>query len=201
MVAGMSVICLFVVDPGSHTGIARGRFWEEGSLADRIASRQWFSTKTITGQTMAQVRELWREWQDFQLECVVAGLPYELVFEDFILTRLKSSKREGLSPVRITSAFMAYRHGLADGHESAGFGPSEVMEPVYQQPSSAFSLATDERLRQWGLWLPGAAKEHEREAEAHLCLRLSDRMKLVRGTETPQSSRRDSRSSSSKRGT
>jgi hypothetical protein len=183
-------ICLFVVDPGSHTGVAQGRFWEEGSFADRIASRMFFETYTIEGTDLEQVRILWRMWQLFQQSCRKARLPYELVFEDFILTRLKSSDRAGLSPVRITSMFRGYRHGLTDGYESAGFGPTRMVEPIYQQPSDAFSFATDDRLREWGLWLPGAAKEHEREATAHLCLRLSKRMRL-RGTGTRQSSSRD----------
>jgi len=172
------VICLFVVDPGSHTGVAQGRFWEEGSIAERIASRSHFKTTTLEGPDLKQVRELWWMWREFMMECRRAGLPYEIIFEDFILTRLKSSKREGLSPVRITAMFLGYREGLADGYESAGFGPAFVQKVIFQQPSDAFSFATDDRLREWGLWLPGKDHEHEREATSHLCLRLNKRSHL-----------------------
>lgn len=175
----MSVIALFVIDPGESTGLAWGRFWEQGSVAERIASRQHFGTTTVKGYDVNQVRTIWRLWQDFQLACAKARIPYELIIEDFILTRLKSSDRSGLSPVRITSMLMGYRYGLADGYESAGFGPAQTLEPIYQQPSDAFSYATNDRLRQWGIWIPGAAHEHEREALSHLCLRLSRRVHIL----------------------
>jgi hypothetical protein len=168
----MSVICLFVIDPGASTGLAWGRFWEEGTIRDRVESRSHFGTDTISGYDMAQVRELWRRWHAFRQECKTAGLPCELVIEDFLLTRLKSSDREGLSPVRITAMLAGYRAGLADGYESAGFGPAEVLIPQLQQPGDAMAV-TNKRLKEYGIHVPG--KEHENDALRHLCLRLSKR--------------------------
>jgi hypothetical protein len=175
----VNVICLFVIDPGESTGLAWGRFRESGSVSDRIESRREFGTTTVTGHDLRQARLIFRLWTDFQSAAYHDGLPYELVIEDFILTRLRSSDRAGLSPVRITSILDGYRHGMADAYEAAGFGPSRVADPIFQQPSDAFSYATDARLRRWGIWLPGASKEHEREALAHLCLRLSRRTQIV----------------------
>jgi hypothetical protein len=172
-------ICLFVIDPGQTTGLAWGRFKEDGSVADRLKSRERFGTATVTGSDMAQIRTIFRRWTTFQREAYHDGLDHELIIEDFILTRLRSSERSGLSPVRITAALDGYRHGMADAYEAGGFGPSRVRTPIYQQPSDAFSFATDARLRNWGLWIPGAAREHEREALAHLCLRLSRRVSVV----------------------
>lgn len=173
-----NTICLFVIDPGQSTGVAWGRFVESGSVADRIGSRHEFGTTTVTGHDVEQARLIFRLWTAFQRRSVHDGLLYEMVIEDFILTRLRSSDRSGLSPVRITSTLTGYRHGMADAYEAAGFGPSRVADPIFQQPSDAFSYATDARLRRWGLWIPGAKQEHEREALAHLCLRLSRRVSL-----------------------
>jgi hypothetical protein len=178
-----ATICLFVIDPGQSTGLAWGRFVENGSVADRVKSRTDYHTATVTGTEISQARNIFRLWEIFQLHAYRDGLPYELIIEDFILTRLRSSDRSGISPVRITSALLGYRHGLADAYEFAGYGPSRVVEPIFQQPSDAFSYATNERLRRWGLWIPGTAKEHEREAIAHMCLRLSRRVNLVRSDE------------------
>jgi len=168
------VIGLFVIDPGSHTGLCWGRFWEEGEVSERIASRQFFGHETVVGEDMWQVRTIWLRWQTFRSGCVKAGIKHELVIEDFILTRLKSSDREGLSPVRIAAMLHGYRHGLADGYESAGFGPTSTLAPVYQQPSAAMTYATNARLKAWGL-LVLTGDPHQRDAFRHLCLRLSDR--------------------------
>ena len=177
----MGVICLWCLDPGQHSGVVWGRVWEQGLIADRLAQRSHWGTTTVTGGELEQARKLWALYRDFRYECQKAGLKVEMVIEDFILTRLKSSDRSGISPVRVTSMFMGYRHGLSDAYNMAGFGPTEVIEPVYQQPSDAMTYATDERLRRWGLWIPGAEAEHEREATKHFCLRVANRAKMAAG--------------------
>jgi len=171
----MSVVCIWALDPGHHSAIAQGRVWEEGSVIERLKGVQMFESETFEGDEIEQMRKLHRSWQDFQFRCRKAGLPYEMVIENFTLTRIKSSEREGLSPVRVTAAFLGYRHGLADAYNRAGFGPSRVASPIFQEPSAAMTHATDKRLKEWDLWLPGSAKEHERDAIRHFCLRVAKR--------------------------
>ena len=173
------VICLWVLDPGQHSGIVSGRVWERGTSFERLNNVLELEANTIEGDEHYQMRKLHESWQNFQYRCRLAGLPYEMVIEDFILTRLKSSERSGISPVRVTSAFLGYRHGLADAYENGGFGPSRVVSPIFQTPSEALGAISDARLREYGLWLPGTAHQHERAALKHFCLRVKNRAKRV----------------------
>ena len=170
----MSVICLFCVDPGSTTGLCMGRVWEQGPVHERIASRTFFRTAVVDGSPLAQARKIFQYRESWRKVSAKAGLPVELVIEDFLLTRIESYEREGLDPVRITSAFEGYRWGLADSHELAGFGRVDVPPPVFQTPSQAMGYAKEGRLKNWGLWEPGMS-EHERDAIRHFVKRISDR--------------------------
>lgn len=82
----------------------------------------------------------------------------EMIIEDFIL-RERTMSKSLLSPVR-----MAARLETLLEIRSEAFGI-----PL-QQPSSAKSVVTDERMRRWGLWIKG--QQHARDACRHLILRL-----------------------------
>lgn len=76
-----------------------------------------------------------------------------LVFEDFVLLRLNSS-REFLSSPRLRLAVEA---------EEILHGSGRV--PFLQKPADAIGTVTDDRLRKAGLWFPGM--EHARDAGRH----------------------------------
>lgn len=164
----------FAVDPGGSTGLAWARLRDEGTIQARLEERTFDGYETIKGHWMAQARIIVNEWLSFQLECKLAGLPAYMVMEDFILTKMKSSDREGLYPVWVGAAIMGYRNGMADAYESNGLGPAAPVRVVWQQPGQAATYATDDRLRRWGLWIPGAAHVHERSARRHLALFVAD---------------------------
>jgi len=152
------------IDQGGSSGVAWARIRDEGTIAERLAASpaEWRGSATLTGHWQVQMRELSELWFDFRRQCRKAGLPSFLAMEDFILTRMKSSDRKGLYPVWVGAAMYGYRAGLAAGFESGGFGKAETPEVHWVQPSDHMTYATDERLKRWGLWVPG--REHERDA-------------------------------------
>lgn len=173
-----NVIALWCLDPGESSGVAEARVSEEGTIAERLRGIIDLRTYTISGDEYTQMRQLFNRWEAFQLRCHRDGVKYEMVIEDFILTRIESSDREGLSPVRVTSAFQGYRHGLAANYEQSGLGPTRTVRPIMQLPSDAMTHATDERLKDWDLWVPG--KVHEQDACRHLALRVANRSKKAK---------------------
>lgn len=157
---------VFVLDPGGSSGLAWGRVRDEGTVAERLAAREWAGSDTLVDPDwMTQARVISRQWANFRAACHRAGLPAYFVCEDFILTHLGSSERTGLYPVWIAAAVVGYRNGMADAYELGGFGPAAPVDTVWQQPSQAKTYATDDRLKRWGLWVKG--REHERDAWRH----------------------------------
>lgn len=112
-------------------------------------------------------------------------------FEDFILRiGSGSSGRDGLSPVRINSCtmtlmrerritpFLGARGGVATKEKQRTYdhgagmamriGSRTGCQVVWQSPSNAKGVFTDERIRRAGLWVPG--RPHAVDAIRHLCL-------------------------------
>jgi hypothetical protein len=98
-----------------------------------------------------------------------------LVIEDFLL-RKRTMDRELLSPVRLT-AILEWEVENLDLH----------MHLVRQQPSQAKGVATDERLRQWGLYKRAGGMQHARDADRHAItfLRTAKQRGSVRGAAWP----------------
>lgn len=92
-----------------------------------------------------------------------------VLFEDFILrTAIKS--REVLSPVRIT-ARVEFGLYLSGGQQ------------IWKQmPSEAMTIATDDRLKQWGFYERSGGMGHARDADRHglVWLRKAKASELVR---------------------
>lgn len=78
-----------------------------------------------------------------------------VVIEDFILRKMSKS-RDLLSPVRLTSAL---EYALMD----------EELEVTFhkQTPSQAKGTATDDRMKQWGLYKRAGGMQHARDADRH----------------------------------
>lgn len=89
----------------------------------------------------------------------VAGITGPIIIEDFILRQFRQDANL-LAPVRVTAKmeYALYEMRLRAGDPLA-------YRVKKQQPSMAKSTATDDRLKDWGLWEPG--KPHARDALRH----------------------------------
>lgn len=154
------------VDPGTHTGVAWAVLGAKGTIAARLATAlSPVESETLTGSYTQQAAWLYslfgkiqEDSQDLSEEKGV-DIRLDIAVEDYILTRFDSSDREGLDPVRVTSAFNML---LAVDP----YSPKIEL----QQASDAMGYATNDRLRHWGVWVPGSQREHERDARRHLLL-------------------------------
>lgn len=157
------------LDPGGTTG------WsvmcvEPDCLADPeisvLASITHWAQGQVDGDEDDQARAL--------VQLIAAWPHAAVVVENFTLRTFKQS-RELLSPVRIT-AKLSYvmKHGLEDVAPAG-------RRMWLQEPSMAKSTATDDRLKDWGLYRRAGGEEHARDATRHAITflrRCSDRPKL-----------------------
>lgn len=149
---GASDLRLLAVDPGRTTGVAGGvvRLRSDSLARDVLVAaheegRLW--TDEISGTATEQAAEI--------VALVARSRSTLLVIEDFALR----SRNADLAPVEILSALDALR--ARDGLPAA----------ERQMPSAAKSYLTNERMRDWGLWVVGSP--HERDALRHLALAVS----------------------------
>lgn len=91
----------------------------------------------------------------------LADWPELVVFEDFILQE-RTQERSLLSPVRLTAKVEMLLHRDNTEFDCWWLKP--------QSASDAKSTCTDDRMRRWGLWLPG--KPHATDATRHLIVAL-----------------------------
>jgi hypothetical protein len=141
------------VDPGVSTGLAIGSF-ESNDEPDFSGVSSW-----TLGPARGASEELVVARQIHEMvlarRCGIGGVAV-LAIEDFILTRLGSSDRDGLAPVRVT----AHLEGLCIGDPR--------ISVVKFSPASAKGIVNDERLKNWGCWKRG--KPHERDAIRQLIM-------------------------------
>lgn len=158
------------VDPGQHTGwclcvwsgghgyeiVKLGEFeWKWGSGGGGGAH----IAGTDPEQRLVRQVEQWLE--EIEKFCGVRNVawPRLWVVEDFILRPVVgSTKREGLSPVRVTTALIACLGSFSGGDIAV----------VRQQPVDIAQFCGrlgNERLKKRGLWVSGS--EHVRDAVRH----------------------------------
>ncbi len=143
------------VDPGGRTGLVtiEYKFRGSGHLTVQRAKRdQRLITRNVHGSEDQQTRFLYEECREYDV----------VVIEDFQLpAKVHTRNRELLSPVRIG-------FGLA---LLLGMSPKFNGKVVWQQPTQ-MGVITDDRLREWGLWLPGQVNKDIRSAMKHLIIYL-----------------------------
>lgn len=172
LVFGMSFVPISVVavDPGQHTG------W---CLVGKVPEG---SERNVPTYKVLAVGEWEFKWDDYEKDlylglmqftgevrdaCVEHGLgswPRLWVIEDFYLVpgvggRGMNSKREGISPVRVTTGLLHMLHADCVGVS---------WDVVRQQPSEIAQFTGKlggDRLRRKGLWVVGS--EHKRDAVRH----------------------------------
>jgi hypothetical protein len=171
---------IFAVDGGNATGLAWGIFDDQaGSVEAALASNHASGSMTINhrvrrnGKMMVvnphddyqQIVKIATQFLAFRREAIANGCSVadeiELVVEDFILMPgAHAGGKDGVASVRIAWGLAGY---LLDEHQ------------VIWQAPSLMSYATDERLKRWGIWVPG--RDHERAAWKHIAARLN---KIIR---------------------
>jgi len=173
-------IGVFGCDPGGATGLAWGIFnpHAKGGVAEALKTKQCDGSTTIKGDARYQIREIARMWQAFYTVCVRTGqLPPEnvwLVMEDFIY---KPGTVYGGDSSEISTAIIwgveGYRLGTKDEwtkHRRGAFATS-MPDVILQTAGEAKGFCTNERMKEFGIWVRG--KEHERSAWAHIATFLA----------------------------
>lgn len=139
---------LLAIDPGGTTGWAH--FWiPPGNLSVRsrdVLEDVEYDCGQLTGPEPGQARQI-------GAIITLMGDCGPVICEDFTLRQFRQDAAL-LAPVRLTAMIEYIISGIID-------------EPPFrkQQPSMAKSTATDERLKEWGLWEKG--QPHARDAIRH----------------------------------
>lgn len=179
---------IMTVDPGGTTGVAQGLFKVVGEPTTSKLMRRAVRKKvvrvdqvvpasayreTVAASTSMAI-QVYRAWNKFQFKALVElGIPMPYIFLVFERFQLRQRDTE-LSPVEVTHATLAL---LAAGE----IDPNGMTWPSirwdqqlrFQEPSTAMTYATGERLRLWGLWDLTKGKDHARDATKHLALAAS----------------------------
>jgi hypothetical protein len=153
---------VLAIDPGGTTGVFGG--WVDlkptmkQTMLTGLLSRK---AEEVTGSWLEQVNKLAAIAMSFHFASKESLIPMQnrhVVCEDFVLRR----RQQGGATGNLTSVWVA-----------AGFAAviNEVAMVGWQQPSSAKTFASDDRLRLWGLWIPGSA--HKRDAARHFALKVN----------------------------
>lgn len=172
----MTFSFIFAVDPGITTGIAYGivDHVSNATVADLIAvnaegvtvEQLWDRDEIASGIQIATLFMAKRK------EYLAMSRPrcgsVHLVIEDFILrSKVVSTKKEVLSPVRVTSAIetmLILKKIPLNG------------QTVYtkRQAADAKNYATNDRIRnEWDCWSVTKGKEHGRDAFRHWCAQVA----------------------------
>lgn len=126
-----------VIASGQLTGLEKPGQWDDPHTPDEISASELAMVRRLRSHITKEIKVM--------------------VIEDFILVpNPKTTARSGLSPVRITARIQQM---LADD-------PVGSTRPLFfQSASMAKSTVTDERMRRWGIWVPGAP--HANDAIRH----------------------------------
>lgn len=136
------------IDPGGTTGWSIFQVHPVALLDPEVpilANIEAWRSGQVTGNENAQAKEL--------LDIIGAWEGAAVLIERFILRKF-SSDEELLSPVRLISKI---EYGLW------------LLDQTFfqQQPSEAKSVATDQRLKDWGLYKSEGGMQHARDADRH----------------------------------
>lgn len=157
------------IDPGGTTGVAAGYFDLRPTRKETIGTLRNAKSAEVEGSWLEQGVRLAEIINKFVYTANVENsipLPnISVAIEDFILRRREAGGATGnLTSVWVAAAMMgAYVRTMPVNYN---------VRFKWQQPSSAKNLATDARLKDWGLWVKGSA--HKRDAWRHIILRLDE---------------------------
>lgn len=179
----MSFSFIMAVDPGITTGLCYGivDHVSGATVSDLIAvsgegltvEQIWEKNEVKSGLEIAQLFLSKRE-EMFKFKTRPRCQNVVLVIEDFIIrAHIGSTAREGLAPVRVTSAIEA-----AIMLSGIDLNPkrSERKQITYirkYMPAFAMGYATNDRMKEWGVFKIARGKPHARDAMRHWCTHLA----------------------------
>lgn len=170
MMSDASPYGIMVVDPGGVTGVARGLFINQGSLAATLRGHS-LDAWEVEGEAEEQAWEITSEFLDWAHELRAHGVEtIDLVIEAFHLRQRSAD----LSPVEVTAGIRTLLIPRAVALDLPN-QPDVFWKVVYQSASEAKSFATSARLRQWGLFALSRSSDHKRDALRHLAYRVAAR--------------------------
>jgi hypothetical protein len=170
-------IAIMAMDPGGTTGVAWGIFdTDHRSVASMLQLREAAGSESIQGISEQQIPKLADIWKDFSREShsehELSLQDIELVMEDWqVRPRIARTGKVPVIPVQIAWGVLGYRMGRSREYEEGGWGPTNEIQVIWQQPGQAMSFGTKQRLQKWNCWVVG--RPHERTAWQHIAVRLS----------------------------
>lgn len=176
------------IDPGGTTGVAAGYMELEETRRKTIEGMTNRKSAEVTGSYLEQAVKLDNIFRHFIFTANVEyGIPLpniHLVVENFVLRRREAGGATGnLTSIWVAAAFagmMCKHFTLVEGSKMVEALTVLDDEPAksigWQNASDAKHVANDERLKSYGLWVPGSA--HERDAWRHIVLKAD---KLLSG--------------------
>ncbi len=150
---------MIAIDPGDTTGVFAGYVQPQTTRVETLKTLSNRKATEVFGAFDDQARELAEIVQRFYAVAQIAGIAADdiaVAIEDF-------QSRPNSGVVRLTSCWVAAATVVL-------LPPTIAASVTWQQPSDAKNLATNERLRDWGLWEVGS--EHRRDAARHFALRV-----------------------------
>ncbi len=177
---------VLAIDPGGTTGVAAGYVDLQPTRRETLATLSNAKSVEVEGNYLEQAVKLDNIFKNFVYTAnVEQSIPLQnihIAIEDFVLRR----RKEGGATGNLTSCWVAAAMTgmwskivirMDDGKQITEYATkSENIH--WQQPSEAKTLMTNERLKQYGLWVIGS--EHERDAWRHFGLRV-DKCMTERG--------------------
>jgi hypothetical protein len=167
---------IFCIDPGASTGIAWAIIDETSRVKTSIEivrTREFSTSKTLTGTEPEQIRDLYNFWTGFKKICVQGhDIPPEcvdLVIEDFVLFPGEKPGRATTIPERISWGFEGYRMAMRDSFRRSS--PKHYPEINWQKSGAAHRFNNRDILTRASAWIVG--RQHERAAFAHMILRTN----------------------------
>jgi hypothetical protein len=166
------------IDPGGTTGVAAGYVELKDTRRATLATMHNNKTAEVDGDYLEQSVALANIMSRFVFTANVEySIPIDnihIAIEDFILRR----RMEGGATGNLTSCWVAAgavalfaAQTVIDINNKMWWRlPEDGWDIAWQQPSNAKTLATDARLKSYGLWTPGST--HKRDATRHLVLRV-----------------------------
>jgi hypothetical protein len=174
------VFAIMTVDPGKATGVAQGAFRSmesERATLRRAVRKGAVRASVLDGWPWEQAHYLAASWLSFKFRMTVEwAVPVGAVFlvvEDFQLRQMAVD----LSPVEVYAALRAVQRRPV---ENGWVDDCDAGSLVRPSASEAKTHATDDRMREWGVYDVGLKADrrggsrllgdHARAALKHMCL-------------------------------
>jgi hypothetical protein len=168
---------VLALDPGGTTGVAAGYFKLRPTRRETLETMVNLKSGEVKGDWLEQARRLAKIMSMFVFTANVENeipLPnIHIVLEDFVLRRRESGGATGnLTSCWVAAGAVAIFHTVGMDDEVGGVHAVE-----WQQAGQAKSLASNDRLKSYGLWIVGS--EHKRDAVRHLVLKADKLIQML----------------------